>query len=1705
AGDASFIGSVKISDAFRFIGSWAFESTYNGVAIVPFAKLYTTGILVVSTLAIAIVVFSTFLKRHLLRTTLFFLLLAVIGIFLAKGTNPPLGELFDFIYNEAGFWIFREPYTKFTPIILLAFSVLLGLAITMILQKLSQLARVKKILANAVVIAIIVCLILINAFPLLNGRAIWDTDNGPMKSLHSQVPEYWDEAADWLAANDPDSEVFLMPKAGYGQGYNWEHGIGSAWYVASVLLPNPVIGYPGTATTIDACGGVTSCENLVTIYELFDSNKLEYFARALANVDAKYILQQNDLDWEQGVMFKSPSPFVMKGKLDQIDGIKLVQSFDKLDLYQLDDEYTDNTVELRRQITYADTDIAGVFNEVAFQDGSLTKNFYLASQLTENEKETIVEQANFFVLPIRKDDQSGEKYFDLPKAGEYNIFLQNVNVTSNREEVNINNTEISLAQEAIENQNTKTDKQLIDFELINPKSCAGDESKSLLRLSIPLELSLAEEDLEGFFTDGEKLDPVAVDLENRTVDVCSAVNVSKAEMATPWKKWQPVDTPEGTDMYNTSIDAAFSDGLTTSVDDRKFVVSFLGDRELQEEFEDPLIEPYSINIGMGHAGLQGVVLITEADGLLPEYTTPENLPDDLSVFFIKKEDLPLPEKFTIRTSIAPPYAETVEKISLNQGRNSISEASGQESELGSNVILSAFDLADIVTTPEITYNHISATKYEVNIPETTTTTSLILKNNFNEDWEATIKGSKLPDHAIANGFANSWLIEKGPARTITISFAPQRILIISLIIVIGYTIFVIVYLGRRKKKLELSKINLEIAGADKKLVAGKFLATVQIITVTGFLLFTALIIACIAFRLAEDRITSDWLAVQAFTLLVVLLIVKFLVLGKKSEPSFAITAWVDWRLAKKILRRGWHWLGRLVKNYWPVMVIAGLGLASQTWFHDNMIIAAGDNYQYLNPGNLLDDYIRTVYVKTNAGSPTAALNIVFPFMFFWKILEILGLSAIAIQRLWAYLIFTIPGFTMYGLIVYLLRNKKYYRIAGLLGALLYMANTFIMLDIFQITAKPLHALFPLIFLLWIKGLNQKDKVLYYALWLSIISLFLVSSAVNIALVGAPALILLAYTIYFFITNRKKILRGLKFIGAAFVSIVIVNIWWIVVTVPAMLAVNEDLPTSMKSLGLQNQTHLIDIFRLLGHWGFRIKMYLSNGAIFPNVPFAENYYTFPLLLITLAIPVIAFSIFIFRKKISRLVIFLGVLAILGIFLSKGTNPPLGNLYELLQEKIPMFWVFREPFTKFMLIYLFSISILYGISVKYCTGWVKDKLSQANKQWIRKIYLSIPIIAGIIVIISAYPIFVGLNISNYSWYNTPRLSATVSIPQDWKNLQTWFEDNDTDGRVALFPKAGYGHSYHWDSGMVTGNYVAEVLLPNPIVANPPVKSISRSDQLITELYANAVEQDVTEFNKILDLLNVEYVLQQDDLAWEHAYEDTPDPATMHNFLDSNPGLEPAVTLGKLSLYRVKEVTREDIAVVSNEMKFIPPAEKGENFPDIIKEYQTDSAIFVKTMNPRGAEYKIEEKLETLKNSKAPLLEVSELSPTRYEIKVIGDNEFFLTFKMTFIDNWKATVLAPGEKFNPWDKQAKITENQHFITNGYANGWIVTPPACIQAEECGETYSVIIDYYPQNRLYLGLIISGAGLVLAIFYLALIYPMIRKKRLRNSRRTVL
>lgn len=868
------------------------------------------------------------------------------------------------------------------------------------------------------------------------------------------------------------------------------------------------------------------------------------------------------------------------------------------------------------------------------------------------------------------------------------------------------------------------------------------------------------------------------------------------------------------------------------------------------------------------------------------------------------------------------------------------------------------------------------------------------------------------------------------------------------------------------------------------------------------------------------------------------------------------------------------------KKSWPLLIIVLLGLVPLFWFRKGYLIAGGDNSIYLDPAINLYNYYYVWNVKFDAGVPSLERPKIFPFSPFWLVGEKMGLSLEIIQRLWIVLHFILPGLFLYLLIKSFYKssdNKDGGSAAGLIGAVSYMFNFLVIVDAIQPVLRPVIAFLPLMLFFWMKALSEKNFSLKYPSIIALTSLLYASSNLNVASVSPIYIVLMIYLVYFLITKGRLKHVLLMSVSTMFLFL-LTNLWWITNFYYSTIKASEGIISVVRGHNYLQSTLISEAFRTMGFWGFL--QLLNNKTL---VPFALSYYRFPLIIITFLIPILGFSSLLFSGQ-RKYKLFFAVLALFGIFLSKGTNLPFGFFYQFLYDKFPGFAVFREPFAKFTLISVFSFSVLIGL-------FAEDVFLHLSKTG-RKI---LPVLAigaiGILILLCWYPLLKGKNIQDESWYQDPHRSLYVKIPDYWYQAKDWFNKNNSSSKIMLFPKTHYGQVYQWQSGITSGDPIALYLLPNPLIRHPDV-FVNEENRLAKIVYQLPVLAEKADFWPYLNLFAVDFVLQQNDVFAENK-DGYFDPSVMSGILQNQKNLKKVASLGLLDIYKM--TPEGSVLQVYKPNRIIYVDGKLESFNDIFSFYQyrrgdgflfLDEENVLKKMPPAyGKNEKIfinlKEKLRPGKvddsfvfdanvlkkgdysllinnfffktefskltsyyylsfndinlvipldsmpswrkirlgnlekgnyivrtnlpveyldqnltsplwlveenslfnedSSASPdyLLSYKKINPTKYQVKIENlENPFLLVLSESFNKRWK--IYYNGKKI----------EADHFLINGYANGWTILP----EAFEVKSNLVLELRYEPQKYADIGLTISLSTVFLILSFLIL------KKRKRHE-----
>jgi len=619
----------------------------------------------------------------------------------------------------------------------------------------------------------------------------------------------------------------------------------------------------------------------------------------------------------------------------------------------------------------------------------------------------------------------------------------------------------------------------------------------------------------------------------------------------------------------------------------------------------------------------------------------------------------------------------------------------------------------------------------------------------------------------------------------------------------------------------------------------------------------------------------------------------------------------------------------------PLLLILAVGLVPLRWFKNNLLIAGGDLPIPLDPaaGKFIGSFLYTWYPYLYGGEVNPHQFAIFPWFGFWALLKSLGSSLLLINKLWFIFVFTLSGVSMYYLVSVVF--KKANPVLLFVAPLFYMFNVYVVVMTPIVATPLLYGALPLILGLYIKGLDERENSSRYAVLVALSSLLICAAIGNPPIYAILGIMLFTYYLFYLVTNpRKDVVFSLIFIFKIGIWYFLLNLWWFYPFLINVLFHSGDLAEAVVSSGF-GRSFLLENFRLLGSWAF-----FSGSLGSDYFPFAHYYKNPSLIILTFPIPLMAFVSTFFKPK-SKTLYFL-IMAVLGILLANGSGSaaPINNLLF----RLPGFWIFREPFSKFTAITAISFAILIGFS----TSNIFDFIKKHKGSNLARFYL---IGVVLVILISSWPILTGdLIFSQRGWMK----SSHVEIPDYWFKTGNWFNNQKGDFRILVLPKnpEGYycGLNYKWGYGSAD---IVPYLIHQPLIEERAGLGASVGIKLSTTL-ANAIYDKILNFKTgsldvktLLQVLNIRYILQRNDVEWELISPDDPflfSPTHLQRALSSEKYLFKDKSLGNLDFYGLSEESFLPHLYIPQ--KIVYSHGDIESLPEIISfgDYQIRSAIFL-----------------------------------------------------------------------------------------------------------------------------------------------------------------
>ena len=561
--------------------------------------------------------------------------------------------------------------------------------------------------------------------------------------------------------------------------------------------------------------------------------------------------------------------------------------------------------------------------------------------------------------------------------------------------------------------------------------------------------------------------------------------------------------------------------------------------------------------------------------------------------------------------------------------------------------------------------------------------------------------------------------------------------------------------------------------------------------------------------------------------------------------------------------RGRHWL-QLGQRFLPspaLAVVLLAGLAPFFWVDFGFIAKAED---FILPMTIdqWSEFFSTWQDRVGFGSsPDDRLPALF-FLFWPALFRFLGASIELAQRLQFVLWFSAMGLSMYVLMRQLTKSQ----IAQVTASLIYLFN-FYQEPVWQgVNIANLSALvaLPLALAVTIRFTRGGHLVSSAAL-LALVSV--VGSGVGanppmalVALVPVP-LYAIMFSVHRLATKRRaQAGRMLVFAALSLSLLVAVNAYWLIPQLvglltggPGQIFIGQTQELGLRQLlGLSEFTPPTNVWRLQGAWVWYGEY---NGV--PYVPYASNYLRDPVLIaLSLLLPIGAIMGLVVEK--DRRLIFLGLLAIVGLAISGGTNGPTGPLYRWLWDNIPLFWVLRSPWYKATALTILGLAPLAGIFVASSLGiarqfLARSSIGRSHPRLSRSIAASIPLL-----FVGSYLFYVGPIIRGDFFverpHDSPLSTHRIQLPARVTKAAEWLDEQPGDYRVLALPPA---------LRMTTDWGYTGYIPPVGELTTAQIINLAEPAEMQTALYKQIIGVGALPIARLAALSGVRYVMHQQDV--------------------------------------------------------------------------------------------------------------------------------------------------------------------------------------------------------------------------------------------------
>ncbi len=703
----------------------------------------------------------------------------------------------------------------------------------------------------------------------------------------------------------------------------------------------------------------------------------------------------------------------------------------------------------------------------------------------------------------------------------------------------------------------------------------------------------------------------------------------------------------------------------------------------------------------------------------------------------------------------------------------------------------------------------------------------------------------------------------------------------------------------------------------------------------------------------------------------------------------------------------------------------------------------------------IQDFIRYSYVWFQYQSgfifiPTNMSQL--PLLGASSLLTAVGLPLWLINRLWFIVPIFLLGCSAYYFAGSIVNKNK--RLISLIASLFFILNYYVVMTISIGGIRELISVAFSIFALsfFIRGIKTKN---FKYLALIAISSILAVGVIAYALI-AIFLAALFVLVHLAITHEFK--QDIKFALCSFLIFLLSSLWWML---PFLFTSTGQYYNGNPSASVQSVVSFNSLLRTL---------ILKNSV--PALPVNEIQFTLITNITGLIVVFLVFASLLF-KEYRKITICASFAILILVPFALGGAPPFGFVYLFAYNHIPLFYVFNNParFTAYLALFY---ALLISITSVCIIQVIKQKF---HKRFIKIVALSLVVFSILLL----------------AFFNSqPLLSGNMNgglkpavLPQSYIDLHNFLSTQNNDGNMLVLPMPAWLSNFNWDTDM--NNIINPIrdVSPVPLIydeyneanLNPLQKDLAN------QFYSNdSYSED--NLTSLLRILNVQYILvQNDQINPIMGMAPGTNPIILNqirNTLSAYPYVYLEKSFGDLDLYKVNDTiflqqiyASQNPILVNGSVEEIVGAASSGNFVDFssnqLNSFQTQ---LIESYN---SSIKLSNNIEYASNysNNDPLINFQQINPTEYTAHVNASIPFFLIFSQSFNNGWVANINGQ-----------QIPSQYHFTANGYANGWYINKTG---------TYTITLEFTPQNLFYAGAAISITTIIICTAYIS-------KNKIKNT-----